>query len=56
MLEHEDTQLQNVYTAHEELRHALTLILFHTRCRCELRDETLVILPLDAPDGEESRQ
>ena len=29
-------------------RHALTLLLFHTRCRCDLRGETLVILP---PEG-----
>ena len=30
-----------------KLRHALTVILFHSRCRCELHGETLVILPQD---------
>lgn len=38
------------------LRHVIGILLYQTHCRCELRDETLVILPQDAPDAEESRQ
>jgi hypothetical protein len=47
ILDGADRRSLDIDTGAMEFRHALTLMLFHSDCRCEVRGEALVILPAE---------